>query len=69
MGHGQPATVSSSVKPLEHRLEHHSVTPDTPLGKGTGELGTFFYDSERNLIGIAQPVGESRIPTSKGACR
>jgi catechol 2,3-dioxygenase-like lactoylglutathione lyase family enzyme len=26
--------------------------------KGTGELGAFFYDSEGNLIGIAQPIGE-----------
>jgi hypothetical protein len=22
----------------------------------SGELGTFFYDSEGNLIGIAQPI-------------
>ena len=32
--------------------------PDNYPSKGTGELGTFFYDSEGNLIGIAQPVGE-----------
>jgi hypothetical protein len=25
-------------------------------GSGSGELGTFFYDSEGNLIAIAQPV-------------
>jgi catechol 2,3-dioxygenase-like lactoylglutathione lyase family enzyme len=31
--------------------------PDNYPSKGTGELGTFFYDSEGNLIGIAQPVG------------
>jgi hypothetical protein len=34
-------------------IGHH----DYP-SKGTGELGTFFYDSEGNLIGIAQPVRE-----------
>jgi catechol 2,3-dioxygenase-like lactoylglutathione lyase family enzyme len=33
------------------------VAPDNYPSKGTGELGTFFYDSEGNLIGIAQPVG------------
>ena len=32
------------------------VAPDNYPSKGTGELGTFFYDSEGNLIGIAQPV-------------
>ena len=32
--------------------------PDNYPSKGTGELGTFFYDSEGNLIGIAQPVDE-----------
>ena len=30
--------------------------PDNYPSKGTGELGTFFNDSEGNLIGIAQPV-------------
>jgi catechol 2,3-dioxygenase-like lactoylglutathione lyase family enzyme len=30
--------------------------PDNYPSKGTGEVGTFFYDSEGNLIGIAQPV-------------
>ncbi len=30
--------------------------PDNYKSKGTGELGTFFYDSEGNLIGIAQPL-------------
>ena len=34
------------------------VAPDNYASKGTGELGTFFYDSEGNLIGIAQPVRE-----------
>ena len=33
------------------------AAPDNYSSKGTGELGTFFYDSEGNLIGIAQPVG------------
>jgi catechol 2,3-dioxygenase-like lactoylglutathione lyase family enzyme len=32
------------------------AVPDNYPSKGTGELGTFFYDSEGNLIGIAQPV-------------
>jgi catechol 2,3-dioxygenase-like lactoylglutathione lyase family enzyme len=35
------------------------VAPDNYPSKGTGELGTFFYDSEGNLIGIAQPIRES----------
>jgi hypothetical protein len=26
------------------------------VSKGTGELGTFFHDSEGNLIGVAQLV-------------
>ena len=30
--------------------------PDNYPSKGTGELGAFFYDSEGNLIGLAQPV-------------
>jgi catechol 2,3-dioxygenase-like lactoylglutathione lyase family enzyme len=34
------------------------AAPDNYPSKGTGEIGTFFYDSEGNLIGIAQPVGE-----------
>ena len=34
------------------------AAPDNYPSKGTGELGTFFYDSEGNLIGIAQPVRE-----------
>ena len=34
------------------------VAPDNYPSKGTGELGAFFYDSERNLIGIAQPIRE-----------
>ena len=36
------------------------VAPDNYPSKGTGELGTFFYDSEGNLTGIAQPVREAR---------
>jgi catechol 2,3-dioxygenase-like lactoylglutathione lyase family enzyme len=32
------------------------AAPDNYPSKGTGELGTFFYDSEGNLIGIAQAV-------------
>lgn len=31
--------------------------PDNYPSKGAGELGAFFYDSEANLIGIAQPLG------------
>jgi hypothetical protein len=34
------------------------AAPDNYPSKGRGELGTFFYDSEGNLIGIAQPVPE-----------
>jgi catechol 2,3-dioxygenase-like lactoylglutathione lyase family enzyme len=34
------------------------AAPDNYPSKGTGELGTFFYDSEGNLIGIAQPLKE-----------
>jgi pimeloyl-ACP methyl ester carboxylesterase/catechol 2,3-dioxygenase-like lactoylglutathione lyase family enzyme len=34
------------------------VAPDNYPSKGTGEIGTFFYDSEGNLIGIAQPLHE-----------
>ncbi|MFZ0090710.1 MAG: VOC family protein [Solirubrobacteraceae bacterium] len=30
------------------------AAPDNYPSKGTGELGTFFFDSEGNLIGIAQ---------------
>ena len=43
-------------------FEHDGDTiaaPDNYPSKGSGELGTFFYDSEGNLIGIAQPVRES----------
>src|SRR5689334_16323833 len=35
------------------------AAPDNYPSKGTGELGAFLYDSEGNLIGIAQPVRES----------
>jgi catechol 2,3-dioxygenase-like lactoylglutathione lyase family enzyme len=34
------------------------AAPDNYPSKGAGEVGTFFYDSEGNLIGIAQPVPE-----------
>ena len=34
------------------------AAPDNYPSKGTGERGAFFYDSEGNLIGIAQPVRE-----------
>ncbi len=37
--------------------EGDTVTaPDNYPSKGSGEIGTFFSDSEGNLIGIAQPV-------------
>jgi catechol 2,3-dioxygenase-like lactoylglutathione lyase family enzyme len=32
------------------------AAPDNYPSKGTGELGTFFFDSEGNLIGLGQPV-------------
>jgi catechol 2,3-dioxygenase-like lactoylglutathione lyase family enzyme len=32
------------------------VVPGNYPSKGSGELGAFFYDSEGNLVGIAQPV-------------
>jgi catechol 2,3-dioxygenase-like lactoylglutathione lyase family enzyme len=32
------------------------AAPDNYPSKGTGELGTFFYDSEGNIIGVAQPI-------------
>jgi catechol 2,3-dioxygenase-like lactoylglutathione lyase family enzyme len=34
------------------------VVPDNYPSKGSGELGTFFYDSEGNLIALAQPIRE-----------
>lgn len=34
------------------------TAPDNYPSKGTGELGTFFFDSEGNLIGLAQPLRE-----------
>ncbi len=33
------------------------TVPDNYPSKGTGERGAFFYDSEGNLIGIAQATG------------
>jgi catechol 2,3-dioxygenase-like lactoylglutathione lyase family enzyme len=35
------------------------VAPDNYPSKGTGERGTFFFDSEGNLIGLAQATGGS----------
>jgi catechol 2,3-dioxygenase-like lactoylglutathione lyase family enzyme len=32
------------------------VAPNNYPSKGDAELGAFFYDSEGNLIGIAQPI-------------
>jgi len=32
------------------------AAPDNYPSKGTGELGTFFYDSEGNLIGVSQAI-------------
>jgi hypothetical protein len=32
------------------------VAPDNYPSKGTAELGAFFYDSEGNLIGLAQAL-------------
>jgi len=43
------------------------VAPDNYPSKGTGELGTFFYDSEGNLIGIAQPVHEGATRVRESA--
>jgi catechol 2,3-dioxygenase-like lactoylglutathione lyase family enzyme len=41
------------------------VVPNNYPSKGTGELGTFFYDSEGNLIALAQPTGEAQHGSSK----
>jgi hypothetical protein len=38
------------------------AAPDNYPSKGTDELGTFFYDSEGNLIGIGQPVRDRAAP-------
>jgi catechol 2,3-dioxygenase-like lactoylglutathione lyase family enzyme len=38
------------------------AAPDNYPSKGTSEIGTFFYDSEGNLIGIAQPVRAAARP-------
>ena len=40
------------------------AAPDNYPSKGTGELGAFFYDSEGNLISLAQPVRERSTPES-----
>jgi catechol 2,3-dioxygenase-like lactoylglutathione lyase family enzyme len=37
------------------------AAPDNYPSKGTGELGAFFYDSEGNLIGLAQPIRDSAM--------
>jgi hypothetical protein len=37
------------------------AAPDNHPSKGGGELGTFFYDSEGNLIGIAQPTRDGAM--------
>jgi catechol 2,3-dioxygenase-like lactoylglutathione lyase family enzyme len=37
------------------------TVPNNYPSKGAGDLGTFFYDSEGNLIGIAQPIRESAM--------
>jgi catechol 2,3-dioxygenase-like lactoylglutathione lyase family enzyme len=49
------------------------AAPDNYPSKGTGKLGTFFYDSEGNLIGIAQAIpmrarrrGRSFRPNASG---
>lgn len=36
------------------------VAPDHYPSKGIRERGTFFYDSEGNLIGIGQPIREAQ---------
>ena len=36
------------------------VAPDNYPSKGDGELGAFFYDSEGNLLGLAQPLSGAR---------
>jgi catechol 2,3-dioxygenase-like lactoylglutathione lyase family enzyme len=36
--------------------EETVTAPDNYPSKGGGELGAFFYDSEGNLIGLAQPI-------------
>ncbi|HEX5224486.1 MAG TPA: VOC family protein [Solirubrobacteraceae bacterium] len=35
------------------------TAPDNYPSKGAAELGTFFYDSEGNLLGLAQPLSEA----------
>ncbi len=37
------------------------AAPDNYPSKGSGELGTFFYDSEGNLIGVAQSLQEGAM--------
>ncbi|HEY1777023.1 MAG TPA: hypothetical protein VGG41_12755 [Solirubrobacteraceae bacterium] len=32
------------------------AAPDNYPSKGTGELGAFFYDSEGNLLALAQAI-------------
>ncbi|MBV9592484.1 MAG: VOC family protein [Actinobacteria bacterium] len=46
------------------QMDGDTITaPDNYPSKGAGELGTFFYDSEGNLIGIAQPIREDTAGT------
>ena len=35
------------------------VVPNNYPSKGTGEVGAFFYDSEGNLLGLAQPTRDA----------
>jgi catechol 2,3-dioxygenase-like lactoylglutathione lyase family enzyme len=34
------------------------IAPDNYPSKGSGERGAFFYDSEGNLLGLAEPIRE-----------
>lgn len=43
------------------------AAPDNYPSKGTGEIGTFFFDSEGNLIGLAQPVHDGATGSTKRA--
>ena len=45
------------------------VAPDNYPSKGTGELGTFFYDSEGDLVEMTQPLHEGGNPDVAGAVR
>jgi catechol 2,3-dioxygenase-like lactoylglutathione lyase family enzyme len=43
------------------------LAPGNYPSKGTSELGAFFYDSEGNLLGIAQPVREGAAGSAGSA--